>query len=145
LLYALLLTTIACFASPATAQTTYDEKLCTTITVSGAPHSDGCVTFHGFTLADLQKHRARIAPILGEASGMKDSGGPYTVTLNETTTGSDGTKGGAGDMTFTGLTLRQAARLARQGFKSSDTLAADAETKGAKGHKHPWGKNAEKG
>jgi hypothetical protein len=132
---------LALLATFATAQP-YDEKLCTTITFQGAPHSDGCVTFHGFTLADLQQHRARLAPILGEAGGMKDSGGPYTVTLNETTTDTaTGIKAGAGDSTYTGLSLKQAARLARLGFKSSDTLAGNAEAHGGKGHKQPWGKN----
>lgn len=132
---------LALLASIATAQP-YDEKLCTTITFQGAPHSEGCVIFHGFTLADLQQHRARIAPILAAASAMKDVGGPYTVTLSETTTDTaTGTKAGAGDSVFTGLALKDAAKLARLGFKSSDQLAADAEGHGNKGKKKPWGKD----
>jgi hypothetical protein len=128
-------------ASIAAAQP-FDEKLCTTILADGKPHSEGCVTFHGLTLQDLQQHRARLVPIMKAASNMKDSGGPYTVTLTETTIDTAaGTKGGAGDMTFTGLKLQEAAKLARLGFKASDTAAAAAEASGLKGHKHPWGPN----
>jgi hypothetical protein len=138
-LFAICLVAVASMIAGAALADPFDEKLCTTILLDNQPHSDGCVTFHGFTLAEVQQHRARIMPMMTDAA-TKKSGGPYTVTLSETTTDTaSGTKGGAGDMTFTGLSLKQAARLARLGFKSSDTIAANAEAHGAKGKRHPWG------
>src|SRR6266576_5773884 len=90
-----------CLAGIAGAQP-FDLKYCTD--VKGPQPAEGCTTYHPATVDELQAHRARYSGVLKVAGQVKDSGGPYTMTLSETVTDkATGKTSGAGPTLLPGL------------------------------------------
>jgi hypothetical protein len=131
------------FAGFAAAQP-FDEKLCTTVTFSGAPHAEGCITYHDLQLLDLQFIRAAAASQVGALGKIKQTAdGPFKVTLAETTTDNGKTPaavvtndGGTYSVDLNGLT-----KIMRAQHKSADSLLKAGEGSGKAGKKKAWGKD----